>query len=401
MNQAALDTSNINIPGQNAKFRAIVRRVIHKLRITPQPWPGHWANFTPPIDMMAPSSRDLIQNRLIPQRIRTYVPMLRTLHPGQLLNEHLGLVKHLQFSPNGQFLATCSWDRTALIWKVGSGPSMVVELMHSLVRNDQADGLVTQVVWSPSGDQLLTKQRRCIRLWVPKTRVCWITIPRERDVQSIAWMPRSGSKFISVEWYTGSQTEKHAYQPQNIEGSNLVVIDVGGGVGRMERTYYLERLQVWDVKAMPDEERVVCVATLLQSRKNDQPINSRYEKRILIPLLQDVRDIALTALGNYALVSYENKATAQTWRINEIEVPGEDGPGVKKCELIISQTYVTKSPVEFAGPSFFGGPKDTFVLAASKVGEIYIWERSSGILLHTLTTPSNQEVGTHKSSMES
>ncbi|CAE6527810.1 unnamed protein product [Rhizoctonia solani] len=282
MSQAALDTSSFNIPGQNAKFKAIVRRVIHMLRITPQPWPGHWANFTPPIDMMPTSSRDLIQNRLIPQRIRTYVPMLRTLHPGQLLNGHLGLVKHLQFSPNGQFLATCSWDRTALIWKVGPGPSMTVELVHSLVQNDQVGGLVTQVVWSPSGDQLLTKQRKCIRLWIPKTRVCWRTIPRDRDVQSITWMPRSSSIFISVEWNTGPQKDNHAYPSENIEGSNLVVIGVGGGVDRMERTYYLERLQVWDVKVMPDEERVVCVATLLQSRTNDQPINSRYEKRILI-----------------------------------------------------------------------------------------------------------------------
>jgi hypothetical protein len=138
------------------------------LRITPQPWPGYWADFSPPVNLMPSSSRDLVQNRLIPQRIRTYVPMLRTLHPGQLLDGHLGLVRHLQFSPDGKFLATCSWDRTALIWKVNSEPSMEIELMHSLVRNDQVGGLVSQVAWSPSGHQLLTRQRRCIRLWIPK-----------------------------------------------------------------------------------------------------------------------------------------------------------------------------------------------------------------------------------------
>ncbi|KAJ1301958.1 hypothetical protein OPQ81_000795 [Rhizoctonia solani] len=128
------------------------------------------------------------------------------------------------------------------------------------------------------------------------------------------------------------------------------------------------------------------------------------------PLLQDVRDIALTTLGNYALVSYENKAPPQTWRIDEVYEHREDEPGVRKCQLTISQSestvyfinapayypygdtaYATKSPVDFVGPSFFGGPKDTFVLAASRGGEIYIWERSSGILLHTLVTPSNQE----------
>ncbi|CAE6407025.1 unnamed protein product [Rhizoctonia solani] len=422
VDRGIIDPSGINLPPQNARFKAVVRRVINMLKITPHPWPGYWANFSPPIDLMPSSSGDQSQNEFIPQRIRTYVPMLRTFHPCQLLNKHLGLVKHLQFSPNGQFLATCSWDRTALIWKVGPGPSMVVELMHSLVRNDQIGGLVTQVAWSPGGDQLLTRQRKCIRLWIPKarnlieeliTRVCWRTILRERDVQSITWMPRSSSKFISVEWNTGPcQTEMHTCQLENIKGSNLVVIQAGGGVEPIEITYYLERLQVWDVKVMPDEERVVCVATLLQSRTNDQPINSRYEKRILIynfrtmevesqvPLLQDVRDIALTALGNYALVSYENKAPPQTWRIDEVDELQEDGSRLKKCQLTTSQSaklssaYIAQSqnPVDFAGPSFFGGPKDTFVVAASRAGEIYIWERSSAILLHTLTMSSNKEL---------
>ncbi|KAJ1301957.1 hypothetical protein OPQ81_000794 [Rhizoctonia solani] len=391
---------------QNARFRALVRRIIHMLRITPQPWPEHWSDFSLPIDLMPTSSRDLIQNRFIPQRIRTYVPMLRTLHSVQLLSEHLGLVKDLQFSPNGQFLATCSWDRTALIWKVGSGPSMTVELMHSLVRNDQVGGVVSQVAWSTSGEQLLTKQRRCIRLWTPKTRVCWRTILRQRDVQCIAWVPRSRSKFVSVEWNTGSlQAEKHPRR--NIGGSHLVITQL---VDRTEQIHNLDRLQVWDMKVMPDGERVACVATLLQSQTRYSPINSRYEKRILIynfrtsevesqvPLLHDARDIVLASLGNYALVSYKNKAPPQTWRINEIEEYGEDGSARKKCQLTISQTYRTKArscglePVDFIGPSFFGGPKDTFILAASRAGEIYIWERSSGILLHTLISPSNQQL---------
>lgn len=63
--------------------------------------------------------------------------------------------------------------------------------------------------------------------------------------------------------------------------------------------------------------------------------------------------------------------------------------------------------MDFAGPSYFGGVNDTFVLAASKGlpdkifeiksnqlligGEIYIWERASGVLLHSVKAP-DQEV---------
>lgn len=39
-------------------------------------------------------------------RVGTLVPKLRSLHPTQSFEAHLALVRHLQFSPNGKFLAT-------------------------------------------------------------------------------------------------------------------------------------------------------------------------------------------------------------------------------------------------------------------------------------------------------
>lgn len=40
-------------------------------------------------------------------RLRELRPSLGNLQITQLLNEHMALVKHMQFSPNGDFLATC------------------------------------------------------------------------------------------------------------------------------------------------------------------------------------------------------------------------------------------------------------------------------------------------------
>ncbi|CAE6415786.1 unnamed protein product, partial [Rhizoctonia solani] len=90
-----------------------------------------------------------------------------------------------------------------------------------------------------------------------------------------------------------------------------------------------------------------------------------------------------TEEGNYALVSYENKAPPQAWRIDKILREG-------KQRLVLAHTYFTKDPVDFAGPSYFGGFKDKFVLAASKSGEIYIWERSSGVLLYSFKAPDQE-----------
>ncbi|CAE6513685.1 unnamed protein product [Rhizoctonia solani] len=102
-----------------------------------------------------------------------------------------------------------------------------------------------------------------------------------------------------------------------------------------------------------------------------EPFNSQ------VPLLQDTEE------GNDVLVSYEGKAPPQVWHIDRI--PGED-----KHRIDLAHTYFTKSPVDLVGPSYFGGTKDTFVLAASQGGEVYIWERSSGVLLHSFKAPDQQ-----------
>lgn len=40
-------------------------------------------------------------------RLQSLKPGLANLQIMQFLNEHMALVKHMQFSPNGDFLATC------------------------------------------------------------------------------------------------------------------------------------------------------------------------------------------------------------------------------------------------------------------------------------------------------
>ena len=40
-------------------------------------------------------------------RVASLIPALKSLQPTQLFQPHTALVRHLQFSPNGEFLATC------------------------------------------------------------------------------------------------------------------------------------------------------------------------------------------------------------------------------------------------------------------------------------------------------
>ena len=81
-----------------------------------------------------------------------------------------------------------------------------------------------------------------------------------------------------------------------------------------------------------------------------------------MPILHEVRDITLSKTGNAALVSYENKAPPQLWKIEPIHRPGEN-PSVR---LQLVHTCLPKATVDFAGPSYFGGKDDQLVLCAGK-----------------------------------
>lgn len=105
---------------------------------------------------------------LRPSRIAYIIPALKRLTPTRVLTEHQGLVRHLQFSPDGKFLATCSWDRKTIIWRVGTEE---MTLLHTLAHHGTA-GFIGQVAWSPNGNYLLTKMHRGVKVW--STKVCML-----------------------------------------------------------------------------------------------------------------------------------------------------------------------------------------------------------------------------------
>ncbi|KAF8595362.1 WD40 repeat-like protein [Ceratobasidium sp. AG-I] len=313
-------------------------------------------------------------------RLQNLKPGLANLQITQRLDQHMMLVKHMQFSPNGDFLATCSWDRTAVIWNITGN---TVELGQTLYHSLSTGGFVNQVAWSPDGQHLLTRTQKGIKLWDPYTGFVYWTINRERSIQSAAWMP-SGNGFLSVECVLQDGTD-------NVLATNLVRL---ASDGEEITIHKLDRIQIWDTAIMAGEVRILAVGTLLKTTDHLQPTKSRAEKRLLehgephVPLLQEVRNITLsTQTGNtaYALVSSENKSPPQLWRI---DMKTDE----RAARVIPVQPYLTKTPVDFAGQSYFGGPNDTFVCCSSKNGEIFIWDRESATLLHTLHPGDNEAV---------
>ncbi|KAF5391042.1 hypothetical protein D9757_003978 [Collybiopsis confluens] len=293
-------------------------------------------------------------------RIHALAPKLRCLQPIQDIAAHQRLVAYMQFSPDGQFLATSSWDRTAAIYRVENS-----NLTHYRT--------LALATGSPKGHLLLTKLNRNVKVWTQASSYlsrddgAWQkTITRAAYIDSITWFP-DGEAFLSVEGTTVAKLD--------LEGTEL-------------GTYNFLGMKLADVAVTPDGVRLLGVGPLSQSPDGLYPSRSKAENRLrvlnmdtgqvehTIPVLNDVKDITLakkTSSSVAALVSYENKAPAQLW---ELEV-------VKNiARLTLRQTYVPKSPVDFVGRSHFGGKNDELVLCGGKAGDIYIWDRESGVLLH-------------------
>ncbi|KAK7047424.1 hypothetical protein VNI00_006655 [Paramarasmius palmivorus] len=364
---------------------------------------------------------------LMRSRVSALSPQLKCLEPTQDLAAHQALVRHLQFSPDGKFLATSSWDRTSVIFRVGEKPGEFLS-SHRILAH--AKGFVSQVAWSPSGDLLLTKLGRGVKVW---TRVCLLyraggapmrfvikrglqdgvcqrTIDRPTAVESITWFP-GGEAFLSVE---GSSVTKLDLKGKVRKDPKFNLIRHVPNVLQVLGTYHFGSIRLHDVAVTPDCVRLLGVGPLLESPDKLKPSKSRVEKRLLVynmeteqienttPVLNDVRDITLaknTRNGLVALVSYEHKAPPQLWKMDLVR----DRENTEKlvARLTLRHTYMPKLSVDFAGPSYFGGKNDELVLCAGKgedspfvledtfsegtqllAGDIHIWDQESGSLLH-------------------
>ncbi|KAG8916204.1 hypothetical protein FRC01_003299 [Tulasnella sp. 417] len=225
-------------------------------------------------------------------RLAGLVANLKALRPTQELFEHGALVRHLQFSPDGKWLATCSWDRKAIIWKVGTTLSLHRVLVHT------GTGFLSQVAWSPDGKYLLTRIHRHVKVWLGESGVLEQTISYKTRIGAVTWMPQSFS-FACV------------------EGGVVHIMDLQG---KILADHTFERLDINDIAVTHDEQRMILVATLQCSKDNLRPIRSKAEKRIIVyhlidkrveyqvPVLGDVRAVTIsidTSNGYLALVSYE------------------------------------------------------------------------------------------------
>ncbi|KAF8648232.1 hypothetical protein AX16_006314 [Volvariella volvacea WC 439] len=299
-------------------------------------------------------------------RVALLIPRLKGLEPTQDLAAHQAVVRHLQFSPDGKYLATSGWDRASVIFRVADH-----FITHKVLSHTKESA--SRVAWSPAGHLLLTKLSKGVEIWAADEGVCRKTIDRGTSVESVGWFP-GGEALYSVE--SGKVTKLSL-------------------TGEVLDTYDLGKMKLHDVAITSDSVRLLGVGPLLESPTGLQPSKCKAEKRLVVynmdtktiehhtPVLGVVRHITIAQNANkavVALVSYEGWTPPQLWKLEMVK--DRENSQVMVGRLTLRHTYMPKNPIDFSGPSYFGGRNNELVLCTSKAGEIHIWDQESGVFLH-------------------
>ncbi|KAF1967815.1 WD40 repeat-like protein [Bimuria novae-zelandiae CBS 107.79] len=99
-----------------------------------------------------------------------------------VLEGHSDLVNTVVFSPDGQLVASASYDRTVRVWETATGQCRSVLEGHS----DE----VSAVVFSPDGQLVASASKdRTVRVWETATGQCCSVLPGRTSIPDIAFSP--------------------------------------------------------------------------------------------------------------------------------------------------------------------------------------------------------------------
>ncbi|GAB4830128.1 hypothetical protein Ancab_019770 [Ancistrocladus abbreviatus] len=159
----------------------------------------------------------------------------------EVLTEHKNEVCFVQFSNNGEYLASSSSDCTAIIWKVLEDGKFT--MTHTLSSHQKP---VSFVAWSPDDTMLLTCGNvEVVKLWDVKTGACKRTFGNHGfTISSCAWFPDSKRHVC------GSSDPKKGICMWDCDGNEIRVWR-GMRMPKMETIFVVnlnsQEIHIWDV----------------------------------------------------------------------------------------------------------------------------------------------------------
>lgn len=255
----------------------------------------------------------------------------------QILTDHMNEVWFVQFSNNGDYLASSSSDCTAMIWKVIADGKL--SLKHTL-RSHQNP--VSFVAWSPDDTKLLTcGNAELIKLWDAETGICMHTFgDHSFTVSSCAWFP--DSKRLAC---GSSDPEK-----------GICMWDCDGNEVKAWRGMRMPK--VLDIAVTPDGENLISVLS---------------DKEIRILILNLVTNAERVIVEDHPITSLSVSSDSKFFivNLNSQEIHLWDIAGEWKKPL----KYTGHKQNKYVIRSCFGGLNSMFIASGSEDSQVYIWNR--------------------------
>ncbi|KAF5198949.1 Wd repeat-containing protein 26-like protein [Thalictrum thalictroides] len=258
----------------------------------------------------------------------------------QVLHAHRDEVWFLQFSHNGNYLASSSNDGSAIIWEVNENR---VSLKHTLNGHQKP---VFTISWCPDDSQVLTcGMEEVIRRWDVSSGEC------------LHVYEKAGLGLISCGWFPDG---KRVFS--GLSDKSICMWDLDGK--ELECWKGQRTLKISDM-AITDDGRIISMcretAILLLDRE------AKIER--LIEEDQTITSFSLSRDNKFLLVNLLNQEI-HLWSIED--------------DLKLIATYKGHKRTRFVIRSCFGGSQQGFIASGSEDSLVYIWHRGTGELLEAL-----------------
>ncbi|KAI4350292.1 hypothetical protein L6164_004760 [Bauhinia variegata] len=263
----------------------------------------------------------------------------------QILSEHKHEVWFVQFSNSGQYLASSSYDCTAIIWKVFEDGKLT--LKHTL-RGHQNP--VSFVAWSPDDAKLLTcGNGEVLKLWDVESGTCKHTFGGHCFiVSSCAWFPNS-KQFVCG----SSDPEK-----------GICMWDCDGNEIKAWRGMRMPK--VLDLAVTPDGEYLISIF----SDKDIRILHLGTNAERVISEEHPITSLSISGDSKFFIVNL-NSQEIHMW-----DVAGKWDKPLR---------YMGHKQHKYVIRSCFGGVDSTFIASGSENSQIYIWNRRNSRPIEVLS----------------
>ncbi|KAH7926652.1 WD40 repeat-like protein [Leucogyrophana mollusca] len=292
-----------------------------------------------------------------------------------ILDVHTDEVWNVVWSHNGNFLASASKDKTAIIWRIGPELEPASrECVPELILKEHPYP-VGCLAWSLDDKVLLTSADHLIMLWNAETGVRIRSLDSHQEtVSALAWLP-DGSGFIS-----GSLDRK------------IITWDSDG---KQRESWSNVYMRVTDIGVSPDSKRLVTIgmgylppspsdgSQPLASSGNGAPTNGqRSSGNRMVIYSMETKQVELSVQLDGELTSVKISDDSRYALINH--APDE----IHLWDLDagrMARKFTGQRQGHHVIRSCFGGIDGNFVVSGSEDRNVYVWHRDTGVLLEVLS----------------